>query len=139
MDIQCGKCGIALQLEEQYAGLEFNCPECNAVNIAPKLAPVQASVIQNTPPQTQQSTSNKRVKNLSCQQCGGEMKKKTVTEGQAMGCALALLFIVIGGILCSTLIGAVIGVPIIIVALFIGGKRKKIWKCKGCGSVVNRG
>lgn len=75
---------------------------------------------------------------LNCSQCGGAMKKWTKSSGNALGCAFALLFIAIGIALCFTVVGIPIGLPLMIVALFIGGKREKYWKCKSCKTVLPR-
>lgn len=76
---------------------------------------------------------------LNCHQCGGKMKKKVQSSGNCSGIALALVLIAVGLALCATGIGALLGVPIIICALFVGGKRKKIWKCTKCGYLFERG
>jgi hypothetical protein len=51
---------------------------------------------------------------------------------------LALIVLVIGVVLCFTIVGAIIGVPLIILALFMGGKRKKVWQCPECKWVAPR-
>lgn len=75
---------------------------------------------------------------LNCKQCGGRMKKKKVSKGNASGIAGALIVFIIGAALCFTIIGAIIGVPMMIVALFMGGDRQKVWMCRACRSVVER-
>lgn len=76
---------------------------------------------------------------LNCQQCGGAMKKATVTSGQAAGCAMALICFFVGcGLLMVVPIGTVIGILLIICSLFMGGRRQKVWKCTKCGTTVNR-
>ena len=76
-----------------------------------------------------------------CNLCGGIMIKKTVSSGNVSGIALALLvlaaglFLTFGGVFCG---GPIIGIPLCILALFMGGKRKKVLKCKKCGHTVDR-
>lgn len=79
------------------------------------------------------------MRSLKCQQCGGSMLKKTKSSGNALGIALALIVFVVGVLLCLTVIGAIIGIPLCILALFIGGKRSKVWQCRQCGYVIPRG
>lgn len=76
---------------------------------------------------------------LECKQCGGTMKKKIQSSGNCLGIAIALTLIAVGIALCFTGIGAIIGIPLIICALFVGGKRRKIWKCTKCGYIFERG
>jgi len=70
------------------------------------------------------------------------MKKVTLSSGNCLGILLALivffagLFIAVAFIL--TIIGPIIGVLMMLAALFMGGKRRKVWKCKNCGYVFDR-
>ena len=52
--------------------------------------------------------------------------------------AIAVLVFIVGVVLCFTTAGFIIGIPLCVVALFIGGKRRKVWKCRQCGSIVDR-
>jgi len=76
-----------------------------------------------------------------CNLCGGAMVKKTVSSGNVAGIALALLvlaaglFLTFGGLFCG---GPFIGIPLCILALFMGGKRSKVLKCEKCGNTVPR-
>jgi len=72
-------------------------------------------------------------KKIECKQCSGEMKKETISEGNFRGILFALILLGTGIVITLTGIGAIIGVPLILLALFTGGKRKKVWKCKSCG------
>lgn len=73
-----------------------------------------------------------------CQLCGGFMKPKKITIDQTSGLAKALICFAIGVILTLTFFGAVIGVPLMIVSLFMGGRRQKILRCVDCGATANR-
>lgn len=73
-------------------------------------------------------------KTPTCQACGGSMKKGSKSEGGFGGC---LLFI-IGIVLSCTLVGAIIGIPLIIYGMHLFGKKQGTWICKSCGSEINR-
>ena len=72
---------------------------------------------------------------LSCRQCGGRMKKAVQSSGNCLGIAIALILLAVGIGLCFTGIGAILGVPIAICALFVGGETKEglevheVWVC----------
>jgi hypothetical protein len=76
----------------------------------------------------------------TCQQCGGKMNKTVVSSGNCSGIVLALIAFCVGIIIAFAIpvIGWVIGPLICIGALFMGGKRNKVWKCAQCSSVINR-
>ena len=82
-----------------------------------------------------------RVSQSRCNLCGDLMIKKTVSSGNVSGIALALLvfatglFLTISGAFCG---GFLVGIPLCILALFMGGKRQKVLRCKSCGHTVNR-
>lgn len=76
---------------------------------------------------------------LDCKQCGGRMTKSVQSGGNCLGIALALVLVAVGVGLCLTVVGAIVGLPIIICALFVGGRRRKVWKCQKCGCLVERG
>ena len=75
---------------------------------------------------------------LTCRQCMGPMKMSVVTSGNCLGIALALVLFAIGIAMCCTIVGAIIGIPVCLCALFVGGKRRKVWKCQSCGCIVER-
>jgi hypothetical protein len=66
------------------------------------------------------------------------MRKAVVSSGNATGIAGALIVALLGVLLCLTGIGALVGIPMVICALFMGGKRRKVWKCQNCGYVFDR-
>ncbi len=76
----------------------------------------------------------------TCQHCGSKMKKTVVSSGNCSGLVLALIAFCVGVVITVSIpvIGWVVGPLICIGALFMGGKRSKVWKCTKCGSVVNR-
>ena len=75
---------------------------------------------------------------LACQHCGSPMKRKTLSRGNCGGVALALIVLAIGVGLCFTGIGAIIGLPLILCSLFMGGRRSKVWRCTKCGVILDR-
>lgn len=76
----------------------------------------------------------------SCQQCGDAMKKTSISSGNCIGLLLALI-VLFGGIfvfIFIPVIGWVIGPLMCLVALFMGGKRRRVWRCRGCGYFFER-
>jgi len=74
---------------------------------------------------------------IECKQCGATMHKETISKGNLSGIVVALIVLALGIVL--SIFGLwVIGVPIAILALFMGGKRVKIWKCSKCGYFFER-
>lgn len=76
----------------------------------------------------------------TCQHCGGAMDKTVVSSGNCSGIVVALIVFCVGIIIFFAIpfIGWVLGPIISLGALFMGGKRTKVWKCSECGIVVNR-
>lgn len=75
-----------------------------------------------------------------CQQCGGKMQKKTISSGNCSGIVVAMIVFCVGILLTVMIpvVGWVLGPLVCIGALFMGGKRSRVWKCRSCGSVVQR-
>ncbi len=78
--------------------------------------------------------------NPVCPLCGGQMKKAVVSSGNCSGIVLALIVFVVGIVIFFVVpvVGWVLGPIISLAALFMGGKRQKVWRCRQCGTVVNR-
>jgi hypothetical protein len=74
----------------------------------------------------------------TCQLCGGAMRKKTVGRSFIVAAFFGLCFIIIGIILCFTVVGAIFGIPLILIGLFYGSKRRKVLSCVNCGALVDR-
>jgi hypothetical protein len=79
------------------------------------------------------------MRSIPCGVCGGTMKKTSMGRGNIVGLLAALFFVGIGVALCFTGIGALIGIPLIIIGLFTGGKKRKVWRCRQCRAIVERG
>lgn len=77
----------------------------------------------------------------TCQVCGGAMKKDKRSHGNLVGIVLALIVFCVGIAIFVFIpcFGWVIGPIVCVLALFMGGKREKIWKCTLCGAFVMRG
>jgi hypothetical protein len=80
------------------------------------------------------------MKMLACQACGGVMKKKTMSSGNCPGLLVALLVLAVGVALTIAvpIIGWVFGPILILLSLFMGEKRQKVWRCGSCRSFVFR-
>jgi hypothetical protein len=68
------------------------------------------------------------------------MVKTTISTGNVTGIlfALVVLFIGISLLVSDDFAFNMIGILVILCSLFMGGKRRKVWKCKSCSSVVDR-
>ena len=77
---------------------------------------------------------------LRCQLCGGEMQAKTISSGNCLGIITALIVLVIGValILLIPVLGWIVGGLMVIAALFMGGKRQKVWQCHKCKGHILR-
>jgi hypothetical protein len=68
------------------------------------------------------------------------MWRTTLSSGNCSGLILAVILI-LTGIAVFVLIpcfGWIIGPLVCLLALFMGGKRRKVWKCGSCGSIFDR-
>lgn len=62
-----------------------------------------------------------------CQQCGGRMIKTTISTGNYVGIMFALVVFIVGfTLLFAFPIGSIIGVLLMLAALGMGGKRRKV-------------
>jgi len=70
------------------------------------------------------------------------MKRGTLSTGNCMGVLVALIVLFTGLFVTVffffTIIGPIIGILMMLAALFMGGKRRKVWKCRRCGYVFDR-
>jgi len=167
----CAHCGQSFRMANNLLGEEIGCPSCGeAVTLPPPqilretkcVCPACAEEIlaaavkckhcgeflDGRPPTiptlpvatrgAQQTAGLPK-----CQQCGGAMKKKTISSGNCVGLLLALIVFSVGvafvlSSLASGPFGLLIGLLLCGLALFMGGKRSKVWKCVKCGTIVNR-
>ena len=74
-------------------------------------------------------------KPLICNLCNGEMQEYTGPKySKKLGG-----FLVLAGIL-STLfwVGAVLGIPLLIIGLYMAGAKRNLWVCKECNTAIER-
>lgn len=155
---ECPHCGKHLAGDETLCGRTIPCPDCKksfsipllepipvvrAVYAQPAGAPAQMAAAAYTPPPpapAQPAPPKPTPGKPMCQACGGEMKKEVISSGNCGGIVLALIAFCLGVILFFFLpvVGWILGPIICIGALFMGGKRSKVWKCRQCGTVINR-
>ncbi|MBF0245180.1 MAG: hypothetical protein HQL31_07885 [Planctomycetes bacterium] len=74
-------------------------------------------------------------KKLSCHLCGGEMKARTGRKhSKGFGLTLSLL-----GVFCILFwIGAILGIPLLLIGLYITFAKRDLWVCSGCHSAIER-
>ena len=76
-----------------------------------------------------------------CPTCSGPMRKATTSSGNFVGIVLALIVFVVGLAITILipLLGWIVGPILMLLALGLGGKRSKAWRCKPCHVVIARG
>ena len=77
----------------------------------------------------------------SCPSCAGPMRKAKVSSGNFVGIVLALIVFVVGlaVMILIPILGWVFGPLFMLLALSMGGKRSKVWRCKSCRVALARG
>ena len=121
-------------------GTKVGCPVCaKTVTVGDETCAHCGTTLGASPPPAptgQKSTPG----TPTCQHCGGSMQKSVVSSGNCSGIVVALIVFCIGIVIFFVipLVGWVIGPLVCIGALFMGGKRRNVWKCKACGIVVDR-
>lgn len=76
--------------------------------------------------------------NPKCHLCNNRMAKKRIRKTSAIGLGIGIIFILIGISLTITIIGAILGIPLIVIGLLCGSKSRKVLKCVHCGAVTDR-
>lgn len=107
----------------------------------PAAPPIASQSTKVSTPVSQPTTATSVKKGEPvCQLCGSAMRKTVVSSGNCAGIVVALIVFAVGIIIAVAIpvIGWVIGPLICIGALFMGGKRQKVWKCTQCSAVANR-
>lgn len=69
------------------------------------------------------------------------MRKSTTSSGNFVGIVLALVVFVVGVsvTLLIPILGWLLGPLLMLLALGMGGKRSKVWRCKSCAVALARG
>ena len=76
-----------------------------------------------------------RLKAIQCKQCEGIMTSKNIAKHNQNA---TWLFLLIGTIVTFMVVGAIIGVPLILVGLYLGCGSKSFWVCRSCGTKVEK-
>ena len=72
---------------------------------------------------------------LNCSACHGTMTAYTGPKYNKNVC----LFMIIAGIFCILFwIGAVLGIPLLIIGIFMTSSKRKLWVCKDCNIAIER-
>ena len=75
------------------------------------------------------------VETIKCQKCGGQMGSKNVKKHNK----IVVYFLIGLGILLSlTIIGAIVGVPLVILGLKMGSASDYCWVCEKCGTTIKK-
>ena len=75
------------------------------------------------------------VQAVPCKKCGGKMRSKAF---RVYSRALIISMIVFGVILSLTIVGILIGMPLIILAMHMGTKEKFFWVCEKCNDRIDK-
>jgi hypothetical protein len=73
------------------------------------------------------------MKPVPCSQCGGEMRKGSKGESNMAVQFLGVIVFIVGLTFSFTGVGAIVGIPLMLAAMFMGYKKKKVMKCGNCG------
>ncbi|MEE8360164.1 MAG: hypothetical protein V3S04_04490 [Candidatus Omnitrophota bacterium] len=74
-------------------------------------------------------------KEVLCKACGGRMKKAIVSKHSKKFGG----FLIASGVGCSLFwIGLVLGVPLLVMGIYMVAAKKPVWVCSECQSVVDR-
>ncbi len=74
-------------------------------------------------------------KPLICNLCNGEMEPYT---GPRYSKKVGGFLIVAGAFTTMFWIGAVLGIPLFIMGLYLGGAKRQLWVCKDCNTAIER-
>ena len=75
---------------------------------------------------------------INCELCGELMKKGSIAN-RGILMQLFLLMVFIAGLWISlSIIGAIVGIPMMILALALSSGKRKVFKCRQCGNIKDR-
>ena len=76
-----------------------------------------------------------RNKKMMCAQCNGEMEPYTGPKySKKVGG-----FLIAGGAFATLFwVGAVLGVPLILMGAYMAGAKRQLWVCKDCNTAIER-
>jgi hypothetical protein len=74
-------------------------------------------------------------KSVNCMFCKGEMQSYSGPRySRRFGG-----YLILGGILCALFwVGAVLGIPLVIIGLYMIGAKRQLWVCKDCNTAIER-
>ena len=72
---------------------------------------------------------------ITCHLCSGEMKLYT---GPRHSRKVGAVMIVAGGFCTLFWIGAVLGIPLFLLGLYMVGARRSLWVCEDCNVAIER-
>ena len=76
-----------------------------------------------------------KLKELECKQCNGIMRTKNITKHSQ---GLSILIILVGLVLSASIALAIVGIPMILVGIFMGCAHKNCWVCEQCGCKIEK-
>jgi len=116
---------------------EIVCGKCNnSLNTPEVIKPIKAEILvveRKSIFKKPTVTNRLKINQIECKACGGSMKKKVKAR---FGVFYLLIATAIGLLFCLTLVGLLIGVPIVLICLIFGSFKIKFWQCTSCGSTV---
>ncbi|MBF0330853.1 MAG: hypothetical protein HQL17_02870 [Candidatus Omnitrophica bacterium] len=74
-------------------------------------------------------------KPVICNHCNGEMQNYT---GPRFNRKMAGFLILVGIFATLFWIGAVLGIPLILMGLYMMGSKRDLWVCKDCNTAIER-
>lgn len=77
-----------------------------------------------------------------CSHCGQSMKPARNRVGGGFLVSVLQLFLIVAGLVLAVVAfpcGTVLGIPMVLIALVMGGSRVRVWRCRRCRVVVPRG
>ncbi len=129
----CEHCCGHIEYPSELAGQSIECPHCQQMTglpspfVPPQPVPIPPRVVYSPPVQ------NDNPGYPVCPHCNGQMVQITRTESSLPLQVLGVFVFLIGLGLCLTLIGAVIGIPLIIGAARMGNSKFPVMSCIRCG------
>ncbi len=139
--LRCPSCGRTHMFADSMAGRSVACSGCGQMS---RVSPLPFHLGINIETRPKLAPPAPRTARLTeafiCRQCGGEMVKTIISSGNCTGILLALVVLGVGITLTFVvpICGWIIGPLLCLVALGMGGKRRKVWKCEECNVILER-
>jgi hypothetical protein len=130
--IECS-CGQHIAIRGDPSGQAFSCPACGGSIFIPKLELPPPVIPQARPPIQPPPLIRQNAGNPQCIHCSQSMHRTSRREHDYVMQILGIVLFLVGLALCFTVVGLIIGIPLMIVAARIGYKTRKVWACQSCG------